>query len=196
MKDQQLTEQQIRKIVQEELVKNYKSGNPQIPPHNHDGNNNLKISQRNIIPLTKGNGTIDMATSGVYKLKLGNYGLVPSSITFYGGALSTAGSGMHAMVVGNAQLGNNQQFQPETTKSVILGPVQTTIIQGCGSILIDDSNVNNTVIRNSEDHIVYVQNISGTVLATADVTSFNNSEIIITTDLTANWSISGLWIIT
>ena len=43
-----MNEDQIRQIVKDEMQKNYQSGNPQVPPHAHDGVGNLKISQSNI----------------------------------------------------------------------------------------------------------------------------------------------------
>jgi hypothetical protein len=39
-----LTEQQIRQIVKDEMNRNYLSGNPQIPPHSHNGTDNLHVS--------------------------------------------------------------------------------------------------------------------------------------------------------
>ncbi len=194
--NKQLTEADVRRIIQDEALKNYRSGSPSVAPHTHDGNNNLQIKESDLIKSIKVNGTINMAQSTDYILKFGNAKLAPTAVSFIGGALTLAGSGKHAMVVGNAQLGVNQQFQPESTTSVIIGPVQTNIIQGSACILIDDANVNNTVIRNSQGHIVFVQDIASSIVAQADVISFTNSELRIRTTLASGWSISGLWTIT
>ncbi len=43
-----LTEQEIRDIVQDEMMKNYTSGNPFVPPHEHNGTDGLNILPINI----------------------------------------------------------------------------------------------------------------------------------------------------
>lgn len=188
-----MKEQDIRKIVRDEIIANSRTGSPITNPHQHNGVDNLKINQANILPGPRFNGTINMAQSTTYTLPLnGN----PTSVTFYGGALTTSGSGKHAMVVGNAQLGGGFQFQPGTSTTVTLNNIKTNIIQGSASILIDDSNVNNTVIRNSESHIIYVEDISNTLVAVATITSYSSDFILVETALETGWSISGLWIIT
>ncbi len=47
-----LTEQEIRAIVQDEMRKNYNSGNPQTPPHNHDGTDGFFINPIDLIGWT------------------------------------------------------------------------------------------------------------------------------------------------
>jgi len=47
-----LTEKQIRDIVKDEMNKNYSSGNPNIPPHAHNGTDNLNINPVNLIGWT------------------------------------------------------------------------------------------------------------------------------------------------
>ncbi len=189
-----MNEQDVIKIVKRELEQNYKSGAPKVPPHTHNGVDNLKINQTNINPGPRFNGTIDMAQSTTYTIPLNG---APTSVTFYGGALNLSGSGKHAMVVGNAQIrGFSYQFQPGTSTSVTLNNVVANVIQGSASILIDDSEVNNTVIRNSEDHIVYVEDISNTLVALATITSYSSSKLSILVELESGWSISGLWIVT
>lgn len=48
----QLTEQQIREIVRDEMTKNYMSGNPDIPPHAHNGTDNLNINPVDLMGFT------------------------------------------------------------------------------------------------------------------------------------------------
>ena len=40
-----MNEQEVRKIVQDEMMKNYFSGSPVVPPHTHNGINNLQIKE-------------------------------------------------------------------------------------------------------------------------------------------------------
>lgn len=44
-----LTEQEIRKIVQDEMRKNYMSGNPDIAPHSHNGTDGLNVDPHDLI---------------------------------------------------------------------------------------------------------------------------------------------------
>ncbi len=47
-----LTEQQIRAIVKDEMMKNYMSGNPITPPHSHNGTDGLNIDPADLIGFT------------------------------------------------------------------------------------------------------------------------------------------------
>ena len=47
-----LTEQQIRQIVKDEMNKNYSSGNPLVPPHTHNGTDNLNINPVDLVGWT------------------------------------------------------------------------------------------------------------------------------------------------
>lgn len=56
--DKYMKEEEIRKIVQDEIQKNYRLGNTQVPPHQHNGVDNLIISSSNIggfVPIPSGN---------------------------------------------------------------------------------------------------------------------------------------------
>lgn len=47
-----LNEQQIRAIVKDEMRKNYMSGSPDVPPHTHNGTDNLNIDPSVITGFT------------------------------------------------------------------------------------------------------------------------------------------------
>ncbi len=190
-----MTEQDVIRIIQREKDKDYRSGAPQVAPHTHDGNNNLKIASNDIIYPVVVNGTINMAQQTTYTLNLTGKGPVPTRIDFYGGALNlTESPTKHAFIVGNARFGANQQFQPSTSTSVVTGPVVENIIQGSASIIV--SNAGTSILKNSQGHIVYAESPSGTLVAVADVTQVSNSSITVeVTTLAANWSISGLWVV-
>lgn len=188
--EQEINEIQVRKIVREELDKNYRSGAPRVAPHQHNGVDNLKISQSDIIPLIIGNGVVSMTSTGTYYLLIGNIGQTPSSVTFYGGAENTGG-GLHSMVVGSAQLGNNQQFKTSGTNAVALSPVVGSITQGSSSF---NASGGGPYLLNSQSHIVYVWDSGETTpLAMATVTAYDNSRITVETVIASGWSISGFW---
>lgn len=42
--DKPLTAEQVRQIVREEMQMNYQAGSPNIPPHTHNGTDNLNIN--------------------------------------------------------------------------------------------------------------------------------------------------------
>lgn len=190
-----MNEEQIRKIVREEMNKQkYQSGVSSVNPHRHDGVDNLRIPEKNIIPSVKANGTITMSQSATYTLSLGNIGGTPNSVTFYGGALNV-GDGRHAMIVGSAQFGANQQFQPVDSTSVIIGPIIENIIQGSAAFIMTNGVSASSIIKNSQGHIIFAADASNNNYATATVVGYDNSSITIETRLASGWSISGLWIV-
>ena len=196
-----MTEQEIRKIVQEEIEKEYRAGDPHVPTHHHDGTDNIRISQSDIIPLTTVNGTIDMASATTYSLYLSSINGSPSSVTFYGGAKHPSATKQHSMIIGNAQLGINQQFQPPVPANnravTMTGSKTTTIIQGSAFMYINNTDLTKNVVGNSQGHIIYTFDDSGTDLIVADITAYSNSVITINVStLASGWTISGLWIVT
>lgn len=44
-----MNEEQVRQIVKDEMSKNYMSGSPDIPPHSHNGTDNLSLFMRDIL---------------------------------------------------------------------------------------------------------------------------------------------------
>ncbi len=188
-----MNENDVRKIVQQELASGYRSGAPKVARHEQNGVDNVQIPQSSIIYPNPVNGTIDMAQETTYTLFLTGKGQVPHSVTFYGGALNI-GAGVHAMIVGSAQFGANQQFQPSTTTSVTEGPVITNIIQGSASMTVINGASVAAFLKNSQGHIVYAEYPSGTLVAVANVHSVSNSQIQIKVIILASgWKISGLW---
>lgn len=188
-----MDDQQIRKIVQDEMQKNFRAGTPKVPPHIHDGISNTKISQSNIVPNIKGVGSIKMATEGqVYTFNLTSS---PSAVLFYGSASSNSGSGFRAIVNGNAQLCQGSVFVGTNTSTVSAGTLQN-IIQCSDALLIDKSSLANTALSVSELHLVFVQDPSFNELVVADVISFTNTSVTVKlTTLASGWSITGNFLI-
>ena len=83
-----LNEQQIRQIVQEEIVKNFRSGTPIIPPHTHNGNDNLQISQHDVIPSFRASGSITFSNVKRYTLNI-NSNPNPTLILCYGTVINS-----------------------------------------------------------------------------------------------------------
>ena len=193
-----MNEQQVRKIVDEEIRKKLFQL-PKIPPHRHNGVDNIKIPEPSIIIPTPVLGSVDMSHQTTYTLNLTNKGLAPTRVTFYGGALNVS-AGVHAFIVGTAIFGANVRFQPSTTTSVIAGSIVENIIQGSGSItMINGSGGGGggtSFLKNSQGHIVYAEYPSGTLVAVADDTDVNASFVTVKVIvLLPNWTISGLWIV-
>ena len=208
-----MDENKVREIIKDETNnQRYQSGNPVVSRHQHDGIDNVKVQKSDIIVPNPVNGSVDMAQVATYTFNLTKIGQVPSSITFYGGALNVS-DGVHAMIVGNAQFGANQQFQTQTATSVVTGPVVTNIIQGSASMTVINGSLTfdgtghytggsnaKSFLKNSQGHIIYAEYPSttpATLVAVADVIEVSNSAIKVqVTTLASGWSISGFWLIT
>ena len=124
-----MNEEQVKKIVQQEMANNHTSGSPQVPPHQHNGVDNLKVNQANIIPGNRVSGSITFSHIGDYTLYCSG-SLNPTLILCYGtvvDSVSTPTIRCHTM--GSAQIGRSYYFQPLSTDSVSIGnsPVQPFI---------------------------------------------------------------------
>lgn len=69
-----MDENKIREIVRDEIDKNYRFGAPQVPPHNHDGVSNSRISLLGIIGVNPvpSSQTKYLNSSGVYEYGYGS----------------------------------------------------------------------------------------------------------------------------
>lgn len=199
-----MNEQEIRRIARDEILKNFNSGTPRVPPHNHNESDNLRISQSDIIPATVYDGTINMSQgtiAGSYPTQTITWAsyLIPApsainSVTFYGGALNTAAATpLHAMIVGQARLTSGYQYQPGTSNSVVAGTIKESITQGSAAIIM--SNAGTSIIRNSQSYIAFASDSSNNIYAVARIYSYSNSQLVVQTAFATNWSLSGLWIV-
>lgn len=94
-----MNEEQIRAIVQEEMMKNYNSGSPFIPPHSHNDTDNLSINPVDLQGFTaipySGNVTfLNPAGRGfLTSIAINNAGtgyVVGDSVTIIGGSDNNA----------------------------------------------------------------------------------------------------------
>lgn len=95
-----MTKEDIQNMMRDEFNRNYNSGNPRIPPHTHNGVDNLKIPASNIVGLSAGSGIsgrMIFSSSGTFT--------VPSSITKVKVTLTGGGQG-GGRITGGAAVAN------------------------------------------------------------------------------------------
>jgi hypothetical protein len=110
------TEQQLRNLIKDEMNNNYRSGNPQVPPHQHNGNDNLKINQQNIVQNVKVSGSVTFSQSGIYEF--GGLTFNPTAVQFYG----IAHAGYYRFTVSFAR---NYVFTLSAPDTVYMGATYT-----------------------------------------------------------------------
>lgn len=129
-----MDEAQVRQIVQDELTKNYTSGTPKIPPHQHNSRDNLNVGLGNItgsdaVPYgsDKISDVLNVPQYGYASpLKLGSKQFVLNNYRFIPG-----------LPVGIASLNqtfNAQLLQSTTPIPVIIGATGETFQGGYGSV--------------------------------------------------------------
>jgi hypothetical protein len=191
-----MTEQQVRNIVQDMMNKNYTSGKPQIPPHIHNDVDNLRISQKDVIPNIGFSGDITFANTAIYTL---NFPVNNPTTVIFNGAARNGAKTIHALVNGSSYLSNAWAFQPLTNRSVQAGGIQYPIhgipIQGCSSLLIDNASISNTVTRVDTNNIVFVQDINNNYMALMSIISLNKTSMQVNVTLASTWIIVGQFLI-
>ena len=190
-----MTETQVRKIVQDEMMNNYRSGTPIISPHQHNGNDNLQINQENIIPSTRASGSITFSSIKRYTLNT-NSNPNPTLILCYGTAINSNTSSVtglspsaRAHTFGTAQLGKSYYFQPGTSSSVIPGPIEP-FIQSSSYIAVDE-NFSPFEFRalTDEENLVDIE-YGGTIHARMTLVAFDKNTITLdVSHLDSGWSI-------
>lgn len=197
-----MDENRIRMIVQQEINKAnaqsvFNMQNTQSHVHSGTAGDAPKIPAANIVPGLRASGRIDMETDGrVYRIGT-NFNA--TSIQFYGIA-GNSGSGIRAMVVGNAQLGPTYRLIDDGTgNSVSAGGTQQSIIQGSSFILTVDNGMalTDSTFGVSEENIAQVlyPNAS-TIPAVATVIGYGPGYADIQAFLDSGWTISGYFVVT
>jgi hypothetical protein len=203
-----MTEQKIRAIVQDELNNNYRSGAPMVPPHTHDGVNNLKVGAVNLIPNTKFLGTINVTAGSSSENTLIINGIKnPVSVSFYGLSRNnwndttnapTGAATVKSSITGNAQLGVVKYL----IASGIVPPngisVISNVVQGC-SLTTFDGTSGYWIPRPAANPFGLAQIYSSdgtTSVGTMQVVSFTETSITLQCPLLSGWSVKGQIIIT
>jgi hypothetical protein len=168
--------------------------------HTHDGSTTPKLSQGDINPSIRASGNITMSTDK----QTYNLGLIdnPTQIQLYGivvhttsGAFNSAGPfDIRAIVVGNAQLGKSFYFQPQSSNSVTAGGLPENIIQ---SSVYYGNGTGGVHALTGEEAIIDVEYpSSGTIVARATVTKFDNDHVEVYVSLAAGWGIIANFVVT
>lgn len=177
---------QIRQIVREELNKQGLKSRFNIVPtnrHVHNGNDSAKVSQGNIIPNTRLEGSITFAQVTVYKI-----GIIfnPTAVWVHGNV--TGSNGEKFIVTGNAQLGPSYYLQPSNTVSVVTGGPLQNIVQSTTYYGVDSGSAAHTLV--DEGHIVDIF-YGGNIHARATIIDFDSSAIYIQVDnLDSGWEMN------
>lgn len=192
-----MNEQQIRSIVNEEIRKNL-FRYPKIPPHRHDGVDNIRIEASDLLPVTGAMGKITFARSTTYTLYFPTSGA--SQISFNGFATKSGGQ-IYAMVVGTANLKPTYYFQPSTISTVKTGGTIYPITgkgvlnqpaQSCTSLYIDTTGTNPVLSDSvSQFYLIYVfDGSSNVVVAYLNNLTASSVDLVVST-LASGWSIVG-----
>jgi hypothetical protein len=198
-----LTEQQVRGIVKNEMMRNYRSGSPLVPPHTHNETDNLKINEDNILPGTSFNGSIEFDSVATYTIPIIG---TPKCVKFYGAARgdltgSPAFYAYRAIIIGEANIGSCYQFQPGLTASPLtltLNNIKTPWIQGCSTLVYDTglatslNNVSQTYLA----YVAYPTNSVANIKVAMGLIKVSNTEIQLqVATLASGWFLTGLVIV-
>lgn len=204
-----MTEQQIRRIVQQEIAKasNFSrfDGIKSIPDHTHDGIDSPRIKEENLVQSVSVSGNISFAASSEYTIYL-NSSFTPSSILAYGN-ITGSGSELY-MSIGSASLVPSFYLQPDTTRTVTTGSIQYPFVDpnlstpttvplqsSCYIGAESTSSGNNMHSLASEGHIVNVF-YGNDIKARATVTEFTKSYIKFQTTIDSGWEMNINYVIT
>lgn len=195
-----MNEQEIRKIVQDEMQKNAYSGSPIVPKHNHDGVNSPQIRQSNIVNSSAIMGKINFTSNATYTLYF--TATNPKRLDLNGFAFDTGATDSSVMVVGTAILGQAWYFQPSSTRSAKQGgtqyPIGNSLAQCSANLYVQDGvNPSNTFPHTDQFFLMNAFSASGVHIATMEARNLTNSSIdIVITNLASGWNISANFIIT
>lgn len=189
----ELNETQVRSIVQDEMMKNYRSGAPIVPPHRHNEVDNLRINQVDIIPAIRTSGSITFAHTGQYILGL-NGNPNPTLILCYGTVVDNPSSPtIRVHTMGSACLGPSLYQQPQSNSSTVTGGPLQPFIQS--SSYISEQGTTQHALTD-EGHLVDVEypisspQLQANIHARLTLVSYNRTTITLNVDnLDAGWNI-------
>lgn len=183
-------EEKIRQIVRQELDRD-NQGNTfnvsSISFHKHTGTDSPKIRQGDLILNTTSEislNTINNETLTLDTIHNINY------ITLNG--IATNGLGQKASINGNAQLGNCFKYaQNNTNLTHILTTAgsENQFLQSFNTVYIDTTSLAKMKVGAGIDHLIYVQDDLGNVVAQTDIIQWTGSSIVFKTTLATNWQI-------
>lgn len=190
--DGNVTESQIRKIVQDELKKK-NTGVPTIQRHFHDDIDSPKINEANILGTRINSGTITFSQQTTYTLAV-NFN--PKSILIYGNVVDGTGN-IKGQIIGNALLQGAFYMAPGTSISTKVASTIQNIAQSSSYFLVDNSSgthVSHTLA--SQTNIVDVF-YNSTLFVRMTVVSASGKGIVLNVStLSSGWSINANFSIT
>lgn len=189
--DKTLTEQQVRAIIRDEMAINFRSGSPSVPPHTHDGNNNLNVSQSDIIPSTRVGGRIQFSRVAKYTLNI-KANANPTLLLCYGIVVDNESSPtIRVQTFGTAELGQSYYYQPLTESAVTPGGPVQPFIQHSTYVSVQASGANGVFhALADEGNLVDVEYPVGTIHARLKLISVDNTTMTLeVTHLDSGWTI-------
>ena len=190
---QQVT--QIQKIVDDEIKKKLFQY-PKIPPHTHDGVDNVRINRNNLLQGNKFTGFVEVTPGNAPTNTLTITGVNnPTSVSFYG--IGYYLPDFKCMITGNAQLGIEYQLtgngsSSNTNTNLINGVVQAN----CSTFFEKAAGVWTPTVDADNVNLAAIYNTGSTLIGNIQVVSFTNSSVTLQAPLAANWTIQGSIIIT
>lgn len=187
-----MNDQYIRNIVRQEITAQSNASRFGITPtsnHSHTGFDSPRINSGDLIPGLRTAGSVEFDSAKDYRF---NVNFQPSLVIFYGNPYHTDGGiDRHTFVFGQAALGQNLYFQPDTTKAVTVGGEQGIVQSSTMFMALNSGSSSSFQAISSQTHIIDVEE-SGSVVARATVSSYGQNFFTITVDTLADgWTILG-----
>lgn len=195
-----MDEKAIRRIVQDEMDRNYRSGVPKVPPHAHNGIDGLKIFEKDIIPNKKFYTSADTTlTAGDFVIDFVPIPFI-TKIEFFGFAANNADGNpatLRSHINGTATFGDIGYIRSLSNQVSITKPK----INGKSVNFFQVSNyaylgttANSFRVGDSSEYFVYATNGTSAV-AIAQIQSWDDNVIRGSVALDTNWKITGTFII-
>jgi hypothetical protein len=190
-----MDEIRIRNIVRQEIASSNSSGRfgfNMTPQHSHTGlaGDGPQLNAGNLLPGLKTTGSVEFDSTKDYRF---NVNFNPTLIVFYGNPYHTTSGTIdrHTFVYGQAALGSNLYFQPDTTASVTIGG-KPGIVQSSTMFMALNSGTSSSfqTIAN-QTSLIHVQE-SGSVVVDAKVSSYGKNSFTVTVNtLASGWTVLG-----
>ena len=183
----QLNEQQIRKIVDDEIQKKLFQF-PKLPPHKHDGVDNIQINQSNI---TSGNayGAFIQATAP-YITQIITGVKNPTQVFFYGIAYYSDHTSK-VTIQGQAFLGKCFQYETLTSTSPPPGKVINTIQFNTSTLFYESAGAWIPEPSADEINLASAYDSGNNLVAQIQIQSFNNTSITVFSGAESGWLMEG-----
>lgn len=202
----------IQDMIEQRSTQDYRSGKPRVPPHQHDGIDNLRINEKNLIYNNKFQVFIRSSTPGNLNIIYGNATTIdslniqtgteytpmsvsnPTHITFLGFAANNNGVDPtdFSIITGIAELGNCYIVD----KNGVTGTLTNTNIIQCSNSLRTFTVSGAPIVIADPTSLASVINSSNDFLVRMNVTSFTAKTVSVHVFADTGWIIEGSIVIT